>query len=173
MQGIVPRSVRALVYPTSAVKPRAVALPIKSDAPVDFNTAERSWIEDVDLSAWFPHGFHSERVTKLPPFSVAFRNHYVVCTSSIAEDLPVNQSLRGIGLDFHCGDVIVLRSGARNRYEVSGIHSAERTLIDLVVRCDLIFVVPGLWDSDVTFATTHMDWSQSLLSYHLSRPSIA
>ncbi len=94
---------------------------------------ERCWIDDISVDHWFPGGWHAKRICKMPGSSFRLRNHYTIYTSLLPHRHPRNTALRHLGVPQFRGNVLILRTAARNPYELTHVNGSERTLLDFIV----------------------------------------
>ena len=132
-QGSISRAVKGLLYPVGSISPFLILVPLSSDT--DLEPEDRCWVQDLSTDRWFPFGSHSHRMIRLSGTPVRLRNHYTIISAVVPMPFrcPNNQSLRRLGIRGWRGNVLVLRNASRNYYEVTNVHSAERSLIDFAV----------------------------------------
>ena len=125
------RYIRALLYPVSGGRPRAVLLPVVSR--MDDPTVP-VWPEDLDLREWFPFGFERDRLSYFPLNPQhSLLNHYSMFTGASPHRLAPNDCLNPRwGLDVS-GNVVVVRHARANLMRVTNIHAVEHQLVNFLV----------------------------------------
>ena len=91
-------------------------------------------VDDVRVAHWFPYGCTYTRIHVVPGSDLTLANDYTIITSAQQDRAPANES---VGAHLHCettGSLLVVRHHQRYLMSVTNVHSAERKLIDFVVR---------------------------------------
>lgn len=95
----------------------------------------KTWLEDIDASHWFPHGFQQTLISTYPTDpDFILPNRYTILTTPYPGLSPSNRTILDTWHTPVRGNVIVLRHSARDALRITNVLPSERALIDLVVK---------------------------------------
>ncbi|KAI0706479.1 hypothetical protein C8Q76DRAFT_800906 [Earliella scabrosa] len=126
------RVLRALIYPVGNLRPLTLLLCMKTQDD-DYPDA-CGWVEDFDLSRWFPFGCKAIRVWTVPSTGFTLSNDFTLVTTKFPASCPLNRSLQcSLGIQLR-GNIIVFRHSSRSPMQVTNISYSDRQLIKLIIQ---------------------------------------
>ncbi|KAI0713805.1 hypothetical protein C8Q76DRAFT_620778 [Earliella scabrosa] len=131
-QGRASRTIRVLLYPVGDFRPVLLHLPVRQSE--DNDPLASCWLEDFDVSRWFPLGMERIPVHSIPSVDYTLSNRFTLVVSTPSIQSQVNRCLQfTLGIQLR-GNVIAFRHSQRHTARVTNINYPDRRHLNLYMQ---------------------------------------
>ena len=119
------------MYPVGCLRAVRILMPVSING--DDDPSSTCWVDDIDLSHWFPFGSRLLRIRSVPSTDFVLTNGYTLAIAEPGVPSPVNRAIQTTLGKTAIGNVIIFRHSARYDMRATNITHSDQQVVKLIL----------------------------------------